>query len=63
MINDLEWQGRYRMFSVPSPPSLKGARFLRVIAERTRGARLQPADVAGAAADCGRQAGVPIADR
>ena len=35
MINDLEWQGRYRMYSLPIAPSLKSAVFFRVIAERT----------------------------
>jgi hypothetical protein len=36
MINDLEWQGRYRMFSVPSSPTVKDVPFFRVAAERTR---------------------------
>jgi hypothetical protein len=36
MINDLEWQGRYRMFSVQTLPSFKDVRFFRIAAERTR---------------------------
>jgi hypothetical protein len=36
MINDLEWQGRYRMYSLPIAPSLESAVFFRVVAERTR---------------------------
>jgi hypothetical protein len=36
MINDLEWQGRYRMFSVPLSPAMKTAVSFRVAAERTR---------------------------
>jgi len=33
-INDLEWQGRYRMFSVALNARLKAARFFHVAAER-----------------------------
>ena len=33
-INDLEWRGRYRMFSVPLNAKLKAARFFHVAAER-----------------------------
>jgi len=36
MINDLEWQGRYRMFTIQSLPGLRDVPFLRVTAERTR---------------------------
>jgi hypothetical protein len=36
MINDLEWQGRYRMFSVQNMPTLQDVSFLRITAERTR---------------------------
>ena len=36
MINDLEWQGRYRMFSVQNMPTLQNVSFLRITAERTR---------------------------
>jgi hypothetical protein len=34
MINDLEWQGRYRMFSFPMSAPMKTAGFFRVTAER-----------------------------
>jgi hypothetical protein len=34
MINDLEWQGRYRMFTVQSLRNLQQAKFMRVAAER-----------------------------
>jgi hypothetical protein len=34
MINDLEWQGRYRMFSVPKSLLMGTAPFFRVAAER-----------------------------
>ena len=33
-VNDLEWQGRYRMFSVPLNAKLKAARFFHVAAEK-----------------------------
>ena len=33
MINDLEWQGRYRMFTIQSLPGLKDVPFLRVTAD------------------------------
>jgi hypothetical protein len=35
MINDLEWLGRYRMYSLPMAPLMKNALFFRVVAERT----------------------------
>jgi hypothetical protein len=35
MIGDLEWQGRYRMFSFAVTPALKRAAVFRVAAERT----------------------------
>jgi hypothetical protein len=34
MINDLEWQGRYRMFSLPLSPTLTAARYFQVVGER-----------------------------
>jgi hypothetical protein len=34
MVNDLEWQGRYRMFSVPLTAKLTAARFYHVAAEK-----------------------------
>lgn len=36
MINDLEWQGRYRMFSVQNSPMLDAVGFFRVTAERVQ---------------------------
>jgi hypothetical protein len=41
MINDLEWQGRYRMFSFSNSPTLQKTPFFRVIAERTRALDMQ----------------------
>jgi len=35
MIGDLEWQGRYRMFSLPQTPPLQTAASFQVTAERT----------------------------
>jgi hypothetical protein len=40
MLNDLEWQGRYRMFSLPLSPRLTSARYFHVVAERV--VRLEP---------------------
>lgn len=36
MINDLEWQGRYRMFTVQNNSMLKDVPFIRVAAERVK---------------------------
>jgi len=36
MINDLEWQGRYRMFTVQSSRTLQQAKFMLVAADRVR---------------------------
>ena len=40
MINDLEWRGQYRMFSMPLSPKQAAARYFQVVAERV--VRLDP---------------------